>query len=378
MDRLDQHALALALRLVEFVQPRLERLDQRRDDERHHDGETKHNQRQLHAVKQQERNENDEAEQLEHRKEQIPGKEAADLLGLLHMLQQHAGRHALEKLDRQPHEVPEGLRRRRNIDLVGREKQQIVPQVFETCIEQDRRDDADAEHVQRLIRIVDQHLVDDDLEKERRDQRDRVDHEHGHGDLSEKSPQLQELRDEPAQPERLLFVGQLVDPLHKQPLPGRNRLERLALRKFELLARVFGVDSMTEEEEAAQREKMELVEASVKGYENISCYSIEGPEPDSYVIFPYFEIRFRETNVRMPQLTWGYARKGADGQYYIEAKADEEIQACIALAGQQEDAARLIKQVKQQQQAAVESDAYLQEIYGGAAASEVVIEGKQE
>lgn len=35
--------------------------------------------------------------------------------------------------------------------------------------------------------------------------------------------------------------GQLVDPLHKQPLPGRNRLERLALRKFELLARVFGL-----------------------------------------------------------------------------------------------------------------------------------------
>ena len=145
-----------------------------------------------------------------------------------------------------------------------------------------------------------------------------------------------------------------------------------------LLARVFGVDSMTEEEEAAQREKMELVEASVKGYENISCYSIEGPEPDSYVIFPYFEIRFRETDVRMPQLTWGYARKGADGQYYIEAEADGEIQACIALAGQQEDAARLMEQVKQQQQAAVESDAYLQGIYGGAAASEVVIEGKQE
>ena len=145
-----------------------------------------------------------------------------------------------------------------------------------------------------------------------------------------------------------------------------------------LLARVFGVDSMTEEEEAAQREKMELVEASVKGYENISCYSIEGPEPDSYVIFPYFEIRFRETDVRMPQLTWGYARKGVDGQYYIEAEADGEIQACIALAGQQEDAARLLEQVKQQQQAAVESDAYLQEIYGGAAATEVVIEGKQE
>ena len=48
------------------------------------------------------------------------------------------------------------------------------------------------------------------------------------------------------------------------------------------------------------------------------------------------------------------------------------------MAGQQEDAARLMEQVKQQQQAAVESDAYLQEIYGGAAASEVVIEGKQE
>lgn len=47
----------------------------------------------------------------------------------------------------------------------------------------------------------------------------------------------------------------------------------------------------TEERKEQERAKMELVKASVKSYENISCYSVQGPGEDSYVIFPYYEIR---------------------------------------------------------------------------------------
>lgn len=60
----------------------------------------------------------------------------------------------------------------------------------------------------------------------------------------------------------------------------------------EALQQLFGVTDLSEDQIAAEREKMELVKASIKAYKNISCYYIEGAEADSYVIFPYFEIQY--------------------------------------------------------------------------------------
>ncbi|MPN48320.1 hypothetical protein SDC9_195927 [bioreactor metagenome] len=114
------------------------------------------------------------------------------------MLEQHAGRHPLEEVDRQPHQVTERLGRGRDVDFVGRKQQQIVPQIFEAGVEQDRSHDPHPQHVQRLVGPVDQHLVHHDLEEERRNQRDRVDHQHRQRDLPEQPPEFQEFRNEPA------------------------------------------------------------------------------------------------------------------------------------------------------------------------------------
>lgn len=140
------------------------------------------------------------------------------------------------------------------------------------------------------------------------------------------------------------------------------------------LAAVFGVSELSEEEAAKQKEKMELVKASVKGYENISCYSIEGPEEDSYVVFPYFEIRYRDAEVLMPQLTWGYAIKDAEGSYYMTQEVSEEVASYISRIAEKEEVAALIDQVSGAQKAAVEADERLQSIYAGGV-SEVVIGG---
>ena len=141
------------------------------------------------------------------------------------------------------------------------------------------------------------------------------------------------------------------------------------------LAAVFGIAELSEEEAETQKEKMELVKASVKGYENISCYSIEGPEEDSYVVFPYFEIRYREAEVWMPQLTWGYALKDAEGRYYMTQEVSENVASYISRIGEKEDVAALIAQVREAQKAAVEADPRLQSIYANRGASEVVIGG---
>lgn len=143
----------------------------------------------------------------------------------------------------------------------------------------------------------------------------------------------------------------------------------------DLLAQVFGNSGWTEEQKDEERKRMELVKASVKSYENISCYWIQGMEEDSYVIFPYYEIRFRETETLMPSLSWGYVRKNEDGQYYIVADTDETINDYMQKAGEKPEVKAVMAQVQAQQQEAVASDEILQKIYGGGGGSEVVIGG---
>lgn len=139
----------------------------------------------------------------------------------------------------------------------------------------------------------------------------------------------------------------------------------------ELLARLFGKSGLSEEELAAEKERMELVKASVKRYENISCYSIEGPEPDSYVVFPYFEIQYREAEALMPQLAWVYVTKLDDGSFVMQEEISEDVAAYIARIGEKEDVAAVRAQVADAQASAVASDEKLRSIYSGE--SEVVI-----
>lgn len=143
----------------------------------------------------------------------------------------------------------------------------------------------------------------------------------------------------------------------------------------ELLAWVFGIDSWSEEQKNEERAHMELVKASVKGYQNISCYSIQGPEKDSYVIFPYYEIRYRETETLMPAFSWGYARKDESGRYYMVQDIDDRVSSYIRKAGEKPEVKAVMAQILSRQQEAMAADEVLQKIYGTTGDSEVIIGG---
>lgn len=143
----------------------------------------------------------------------------------------------------------------------------------------------------------------------------------------------------------------------------------------ELLAWVFGIEGWSEEEKDEVRARMELVKASVKSYENISCYSIQGPEEESYVIFPYYEIRYRETETLMPAFSWGYAKKDESGRYYMVQSVDPAVSDYIRKVGEKAEVKAVMAQIQNRQQEAIASDQVLEKIYGSTGASEVIIGG---
>ena len=145
----------------------------------------------------------------------------------------------------------------------------------------------------------------------------------------------------------------------------------------EALQQLFGVTDLSEDQIAAEREKMELVKASIKAYKNISCYYIEGAEEDSYVIFPYFEIQYRKAAKLMPTLTWGYVKKQEDGQYRMVSELSDTEKEYVKAVGERADVKELQDQVKEAAAAAVSEDEVLQQVYTHNGSSEVSI-GTQE
>lgn len=145
----------------------------------------------------------------------------------------------------------------------------------------------------------------------------------------------------------------------------------------EALQQLFGVTDLSEDQIAAEREKMELVKASIKAYKNISCYYIEGAEADSYVIFPYFEIQYRKATKLMPTLTWGYVKKQEDGQYRMVSELSDTEKEYVKAVGERADVKELQDQVKETAAVAVSEDEVLQQVYTHNGSSEVSI-GTQE
>lgn len=141
----------------------------------------------------------------------------------------------------------------------------------------------------------------------------------------------------------------------------------------EALQQLFGVTDLSEDQIAAEREKMELVKASIKAYKNISCYYIEGAEADSYVIFPYFEIQYRKAAKLMPTLTWGYVKKQEDGQYRMVSELSDTEKEYVKAVGERADVKELQDQVKEAAAVAVSEDEVLQQVYLHNGSSEVSV-----
>ncbi|MBT9775778.1 hypothetical protein GPL15_04535 [Clostridium sp. MCC353] len=132
----------------------------------------------------------------------------------------------------------------------------------------------------------------------------------------------------------------------------------------EALARVFG-QTLSPEELEQERAKLEKTAQVVEGYENIISYTKNGLTEDTYVVYPYYEIKFKDAETPLPVLTMCYVQKNAEGQYVMTLDFDDSVADYISKVNVSEDVRLLSSQVDAQVQEAIANDPALNSIYNG-------------
>ena len=186
-DALDQKGLVLGAAPELFVQaPPEQRRRSRRD--RDVEGErAEHDPGQHGGVDVHDRQEHDGEEQVDDEGERRAGEEVADVLQFAYPRYGIADSPRLKIGHRQGHQVAEQARTQLDVDAVGGVREQIGALDAEDGLEQRDRHQTHHQHLQRRQAAVHQHLVDDHLEEQRRDQREELQEERGDEHLAEEA-----------------------------------------------------------------------------------------------------------------------------------------------------------------------------------------------
>lgn len=95
-------------------------------------------------------------------------------------------------------------------------------------------------------------------------------------------------------------------------------------------------------------------------YENFTCYTKPGPVENSYIVFAYYEIKFKNIDTLAPGLTSLYVRTNDDGSLYVyDGELTAEVNDYIKSIASQDDVVELLNQVDTKYSEAAAADASL-------------------
>ena len=95
----------------------------------------------------------------------------------------------------------------------------------------------------------------------------------------------------------------------------------------------------------------------IEDYRNIKCYTREGIVEGSYIVFPYYDIKFLNVDTLAPSMIWLYVCTNEDGSLYINKSTfDGEVAAYIDEVCNSDEAKALMEQVETSFTAALQQD----------------------
>lgn len=95
----------------------------------------------------------------------------------------------------------------------------------------------------------------------------------------------------------------------------------------------------------------------IEAVDGIVCYTLEGPEEASYIVYAYNEVKFKNIPTKSTALDGFYVKKDATGKLrLILSPLEKEIQAIIDADSKREDVVALISSVNEKLKREVKSD----------------------
>ena len=113
-------------------------------------------------------------------------------------------------------------------------------------------------------------------------------------------------------------------------------------------------NTLDEEDKA----KIQVKAGYTEDYENMSCYTKPGPESDSYIVFVYYEIKYKNIDSLAPGLSTFYLCTNSDGSYYLKdiGSLPQNMKDYITEIANQSDVQNLLAEVDKLYATNTESD----------------------
>lgn len=100
----------------------------------------------------------------------------------------------------------------------------------------------------------------------------------------------------------------------------------------------------------------------IEGYQNVSCYTMKGPEEDSFIVYIYEEIKLVGIDTLAPGMTRVYVCKDENGKLFINfGQVEDGVNDYINAADKDEEVISLIKNVDIKLEEAITKDPALKE-----------------
>lgn len=115
--------------------------------------------------------------------------------------------------------------------------------------------------------------------------------------------------------------------------------------------------SMRSHTDLIERIRMQKKSNYIDYYQNLSCYTKPGPVENSYLVYVYYEVKFRGIHTPAPGLKTFYLCTNEAGELYVfSGDVDQNVMYYMRTASTQEDVKDLFKRVKVTYNNAVASD----------------------
>lgn len=186
------------------------------------------------------------------------------------------------------------------------------------------------------------------------------------GDGTEKEPDVQqppvqeEISEETEQPE------EATEPEPENNLEENSHasIDRLVEKYCEYIAGgdVEGLEEIVDVLTDEEKESIKNRAAFIESFDNVTCYTKNGPVEDSYIVFVCYDMKLINIETSAPDIICLYVGpKDEDGRRIHYGSIDESMQAYVAELEQDPEVQALYDDVSARYQAAQESDVTLAE-----------------